>query len=1240
MYAGKITLIGTEHGVGARNAGTIMAADGSGPLSGPGEFIITADGRLENIGTIQAARRAAIGAESLANSGRITSGGELKIATRGTLGNAGGTLEAQSLQLASGTDIDNRGGAMRQTSGAGLTIKAPILSNTAGGVIGAEPVPETTPAQPGTGTGSGGTGISDPATPDIGTGTGTGTGDATIALPREVPTPGTITAAGSILNDAGRVYAGGPIQLQTSQVTNNSGSLSTTSLAVSGPSFSNVGGTVHVAQGFSANVDRLDNTGGTVRAGSMQIASAGDLINSNGTLDSRGDATLSAGGAIDNSRGSITAARHASLTAARVQGAGVLGAGIQADDRLGSAGDLRVTTTDALAANGTTLAAGDSVLQGASIDLSSSTTSAGSISLTATQGKVITSAASVTTPGTLSVTATANAEQALVNDSGQLHAGQLDLRASNIANTHGGEILQTGNGATRIEVSGALANDAGTIASNGNTTVSAGSLSNQGGTIASNGTATLTAGSLRNDSGRITAAGDLSATVAGAATNIGGTLAANGSTTFTADTLDNTRGSVAAVHGQLRVATAGQTVNAAGKLQAGGAAVLANAGLVNTEGQVTGSSVSVDTRGHALANMDAGGKLSLLTQSTTSAMSRREVDNDAAFSSASGSGRTDETTQYNRFDVKDLGIQAAGGVKAQLGANASLSMLAQQPGMAWVNQLANDPAFVNSVEWQRVKEEHDRWSYHQSGMGPVTALVVSVVAAAVAAPIAAQAGAAAGGAATSAGMGATVSAGTNAAVQAGVSALASRAAVSLVNNDGDLGRVLQEMGSSDAVKGIVTSMLTAGVVQGLNETIGLSAPTAQLSWQQQLGRNVADGAASALVRSAINATSLEDELRSALANALLTTAATQSANAIALDTGEGAALNRFASELAHAIAGCAVGSGRASAAGGAAGDGCAAGALGAVAGHLFAQFAGESLPLDQAVQLSRLIGGLSAAIAGGDERSIYIGAAAGENAAENNFGYLLALAPRVSNYLERAVRFGASTLSSAETALVDRCISSTACFALLPAGAAATWAVGTQMAAHQPSLADQIPTGYGAGGVRVLNGSASTPADVVQGENTTATPGVALNDSGTPGYSASSPSTGGTSTPNNGPMGGLAMMAVPIGDRNAFDKGLTSAMGTQPIPERATNSSNEIGRYPSGTWADANRAFDAMPLSGVRVVGTTPIGDIRYGTLPDGTAVIVRPNSSDGAPTIQIQDSNRPSGRPVTVREIRFGPPR
>ncbi|WP_309907779.1 filamentous hemagglutinin N-terminal domain-containing protein, partial [Variovorax soli] len=124
MYAGKITLIGTEAGVGARNAGTIMAADGSGPLAGIGELVVTVAGRLENIGTLQAARRAEIAVGSLANGGRIASGQELQIATRGTLGNAGGTIEAQSLQLASAGGIDNRGGTMRQSSGVGLTLTA------------------------------------------------------------------------------------------------------------------------------------------------------------------------------------------------------------------------------------------------------------------------------------------------------------------------------------------------------------------------------------------------------------------------------------------------------------------------------------------------------------------------------------------------------------------------------------------------------------------------------------------------------------------------------------------------------------------------------------------------------------------------------------------------------------------------------------------------------------------------------------------------------------------------------------------------------------------------------------------------------------------------------------------------------------------------------------------------------------------------------------------------------------
>ncbi|WP_143694927.1 two-partner secretion domain-containing protein, partial [Variovorax sp. JS1663] len=69
MFANKIFLVGTEHGLGVRSAGQLLA--------GPGELVITAAGRLENKGTI----------------------------------------EAQSLQITAAGDIDNRGGTLRQTGG-------------------------------------------------------------------------------------------------------------------------------------------------------------------------------------------------------------------------------------------------------------------------------------------------------------------------------------------------------------------------------------------------------------------------------------------------------------------------------------------------------------------------------------------------------------------------------------------------------------------------------------------------------------------------------------------------------------------------------------------------------------------------------------------------------------------------------------------------------------------------------------------------------------------------------------------------------------------------------------------------------------------------------------------------------------------------------------------------------------------------------------------------------------------
>ncbi|CAN7482904.1 hemagglutinin repeat-containing protein [Variovorax paradoxus] len=726
MYAGKITLIGTEAGLGVRNAGTIQAAPGAAALMGAGQLVVTSAGRLENIGTLQATADANLAASALANSGRISSGGNLKITTQGDLANAlngaGGTLEGARLELAStGGDIDNRGGTLRQTSSAGLGLSAPALSNTSGGVIGLEPVaaaPSTsgTGTGGGTGTGTGTGGTTDPAAPTTGTGTETGSGSTVTPAPYVPPSPGAITASGTIRNDSGKIYAGGPISLQSANINNNGGTLNVANMAVSQPTFDNHGGTLNVSNGFSANVDRFDNTGGTLNAGSLNITTTGDLINVGGTLTSATDATLTVGGQADNTRGvisatgaltanaagavnntggtlvanqgvalgagsldntqgsiqsaqaavqlgvtnqltngssgtigaatdlkvqagslvnsngaslrgandvsvavggamtndgSITAGRHTAVAAGSLQSGstGVLGAGIQSDGKLGAAGDLVVTTSGALVANGTNLAAGNATLQGASVDLSASQTSAANIAVTATQGNVTTDKATITTPGTLSVTANAQPSQTLVNEGGKLSANQLDLNVSNLANTNGGEIVQTGTRATTIATSGAIDNSGATLASNGSLALTAASLNNRGGTlqaaqvsdlsvnvtglldngqgeISAGGNTTLQAGSLANDAGRVTAAtGDVASTTSGATSNRGGTIAANGSTALNAGSLDNSGGTVSALN-RLAVNVQGAVDNTAGTLAATQELALDAGSLANDKGSI------------------------------------------------------------------------------------------------------------------------------------------------------------------------------------------------------------------------------------------------------------------------------------------------------------------------------------------------------------------------------------------------------------------------------------------------------------------------------------------------------------------------------------------------------------------------------------------------------------------------------------------------------------------------------
>ena len=676
---------------------------------------------------------------------------------------------------------------------------------------------------------------------------------------------------------------------------------------------------------------------------------------------------------------------------------------------------------------------------------------------------------------------------------------------------------------------------------------------------------------------------------------------------------------------------------------------------IKSGGDTTLAAVAINAES---LDIQTGGKLILPAVSTQDSQGWNVTHGSSASVGARGKGSSDEELNYNQFNIKGAtSIKAQGGIQAQVGQDVDLSNLAQQPGMGWVSQITNDPTLTNSVEWQRVSQAHEQWAYHQSGMGPVSAALVAVMVSAAALPAAGAAGgtagAAAGGTSTLAG---TVAAG---AVKAGVLALSSQVGQSFFNNNGDLGKVFQELGSSDSVKNLAAAVITGGVLAGMGFQVLPDQPNvgsgAKL-FGDQLINNLQIQGTSTLINTAIKGGSFEDGLRDALLAALVNSMAATTANGIGGLTDEGA-LNSFTNKLAHAIAGCALGAANAGNSGG-----CAGGAIGAAVGEMFAQGVGVNRPegwsQNDIVYMAGQFAGLAAALAGGDAEQIATANWAGSNAAANNqFGQVARLALTICTKapalcgltagvagMEAFVQQRALELqqenpglsySAAMNVASSEVIARAGVNSAIQAGQTiASWFTST------PAPQSSNP-GYAAGGVPTgPNNTGNTNPTPDDGNGTTTTP----NDGPGQGTSTSSPVPGQDQNPIEG--GGYAgggtppippwMLAVPPGDRDALSSGLAGVMGGLP-QVTGVKGVNQISEYPTGTQADAERIFDGLPL----VPGSVePIksgfGDWgRTGRLPDGTSVTVRP-SKDGRPTIQVVDRNRP-GDDKTVQEIRFG---
>jgi filamentous hemagglutinin len=216
------------------------------------------------------------------------------------------------------------------------------------------------------------------------------------------------------------------------------------------------------------------------------------------------------------------------------------------------------------------------------------------------------------------------------------------------------------------------------------------------------------------------------------------------------------------------------------------------------------------------ATVDAGGSLTLsaaqggvqiLTARDSTAHSEDHSSTGMVWQSRKGSGKVDETTRYAALTAGGgITITAAKGVTAEIhtgGASLAdtVAALAQKPDTAWIAQVAKR----DDVTWKRVQEIHDQWDYKSQGLsGPASAVIAIAVA------IATQ-GAGAGLLGAALGEGALTGAG-GAMASAAFTSLVTQASLSLINNQGNLGAVLKDLGSSNALKSLAVSVASAGAL--------------------------------------------------------------------------------------------------------------------------------------------------------------------------------------------------------------------------------------------------------------------------------------------------------------------------------------------------------------------------------------------------------------------------------------------
>ena len=596
MYAGQITLVGTQDGVGVRHGGQLGASAGNVVISAAGhiesrgsmrsdtaDVQLTSGGDITHTGTIESAGNTQITAQgTLTHSGSMQSDQAITIGAKGNVHTTGGLKAKDNITVVADGGASQITGSADSVTAAGMQSDGSIAANHGSIRVVATGALSLSGKHL---SGSDQTFTADSIAllnAEIGsdqvsltaTGGGIDVSDATIVVDRtlQVSTPQTLTSdraavsadelviqANALANRGGTVKQTGATDLSidlTGDFTNTAGVFATNSanLTVTAATLTNTGGQISHAGNGQLTLDAATLTGGQGSIstnGDLRIK-ADQLTLNNATTVSQGRMTLD----------SVTFDHRQGTLIQMGSGAGIVKAGNRLDNTGGmmaSVGDMAYTVGDLINTGGTVQVTGSG--------------------------------------SDLTMTAAGKIDNDMMGDI--YGANDVTVTAAEL-NGEQGEISADAN--LGVTVSGKLDNSNGVLAANKQVSLQAGELVNQGAQI----------GSVQGDAqiGTVTAELD---------NGNGGRIEAKGKVTVAAQGLINRGGEIVASSIELDTKTK-DLDNSAGKIvatgtQMGAVAEIASGALDNDQGLIqAASALSINTNGQSLTNTGSGERNGIIGQ--------------------------------------------------------------------------------------------------------------------------------------------------------------------------------------------------------------------------------------------------------------------------------------------------------------------------------------------------------------------------------------------------------------------------------------------------------------------------------------------------------------------------------------------------------------------------------------------------------------------------------------------------